>query len=209
MADISRREFVSTSLMAAMFGVRGLSFTKGTKGTKGTEGELLGIVPFVDEGSSPIGTLIAGSHRGRLVADLAKLDETKLVTPNDEFFIRTRYPDELKHDSPWTLRAFGHVRQETTLTLDDLRGDVVPMGLQLLECSGNSKRRKFGLLSSAEWSGIPIAKVLVPRIFNYYTKSGSPCVSSVRWAKRAIDSRIWSADLVHLNGFGSSLWASR
>ena len=50
---------------------------------------------------------------------------------------------------------------------------------------------------------------LVPRIFNYYTKSGSPCVSSVRWAKRAIDSRIWSADLVHLNGFGSSLWASR
>ena len=51
--------------------------------------------------------------------------------------------------------------------------------------------------------------ILVPRIFNYYTKSGSPCVSSVRWAKRAIDSRIWSADLVHLNGFGSSLWASR
>ena len=52
-------------------------------------------------------------------------------------------------------------------------------------------------------------RTLVPRIFNYYTKSGSPCVSSVRWAKRAIDSRIWSADLVHLNGFGSSLWASR
>ena len=54
-----------------------------------------------------------------------------------------------------------------------------------------------------------VATPLVPRIFNYYTKSGSPCVSSVRWAKRAIDSRIWSADLVHLNGFGSSLWASR
>ena len=54
-----------------------------------------------------------------------------------------------------------------------------------------------------------LTDALVPRIFNYYTKSGSPCVSSVRWAKRAIDSRIWSADLVHLNGFGSSLWASR
>ena len=54
-----------------------------------------------------------------------------------------------------------------------------------------------------------VSRLLVPRIFNYYTKSGSPCVSSVRWAKRAIDSRIWSADLVHLNGFGSSLWASR
>lgn len=39
--------------------------------------------------------MIAGSRRGRLVADLAKLDETKLVIPNDEFFIRTRYPDEL------------------------------------------------------------------------------------------------------------------
>ncbi len=131
MVDITRREFVSTSLMAAMLGVRGLAMTEGP------EGELLGIVPFVDEGRSPIGTLIAGSHQGRLVADLAKLDETKLVTPNDEFFIRTRYPDELKHDGPWTLRAFGHVRQETTMMLDNLRDDVEPMGLQLLECSGN------------------------------------------------------------------------
>ena len=159
MADITRREFVSTSLMAAMFGVRGFGL-RIPDGPDGPEGELLGIVPFVDEGRSPIATLIAGSHRGRLVADLAKLDETKLVTPNDAFFIRTRYPDELKHDGPWTLRTFGHVRQETTMRLDDLRDDVEPMGLQLLECSGNSKRRKFGLLSSAEWSGIPIAKVL-------------------------------------------------
>ena len=65
----------------------------------------------------------------------------------------------------------------------------------------------IGGTALAFWFWYPF--FLVPRIFNYYTKSGSPCVSSVRWAKRAIDSRIWSADLVHLNGFGSSLWASR
>ena len=44
MTDITRREFVSTSLMAAMFGVRGWARPKG---------ELLGIVPFVDAVAKP------------------------------------------------------------------------------------------------------------------------------------------------------------
>ena len=34
------------------------------------------------------------------------------------------------------------------------------MGTQLLECSGNTRFRKFGLLSSAEWSGIPLRAII-------------------------------------------------
>ena len=152
MTDVTRREFVGTSLVAAFFGSPGWAAL--------AEGELFGTVPFVEEGSSPIGTLIEGSHLGRLVVDLANLTDDTLVTPNDEFFIRTRYPDGLHPKGPWKIRARGHVREQTTIRLDSLLGDVEPMGLRLLECSGNSKRRKFGLLSSAEWSGIPIFKVI-------------------------------------------------
>ena len=36
----------------------------------------------------------------------------------------------------------------------------MPQGTVLLECSGNGRRRAFGLLSAAEWSGVPLAEVL-------------------------------------------------
>ena len=150
MSFVSRREFLGTSLLALASGRLHAE----------PDAELLGIVPFVEEGGSPIGTLIEGSHQGRLVVDLAKLDVDSLVTENDSFFIRTRYPDGLRVDGPWELKLRGHVREEKTIRLDGLLPHVEPMGLQLLECSGNSKFRKFGLLSSAEWSGIPIQRVL-------------------------------------------------
>lgn len=152
MPGVSRREFLFSSAAAATW------FGLGAYPTP--RGRLVGTVPFVEEGGSPIGTLIAGSHQGRLVFDLEKLDRSRLVTPNDEFFIRTRYPDGLTPDSPWTIHGHGHVRSEKQIRLDELFDDVEPMGLQLLECSGNSKFRKFGLLSSAEWSGVPIQKVI-------------------------------------------------
>ena len=150
MADVTRREFLGVTLSAAVAGI--------TVGFALENAELVEIVPFVEEGASPIGTLIEGSHQGRLVVDLAKLAERTLVTPNDEFFIRTRYPDGLHPEAPWTIQLRGHVRENKALLLDSLLGDVEPMGLQLLECSGNSKRRKFGLLSSAEWSGVPLPR---------------------------------------------------
>ena len=152
MPELSRREFLSSSaVVAAALGFGALA---------PVEGKRLGTVPFVEEGGSPIGTLIAGSHQGRLVYDLERVDEGRLVTPNEAFFIRTRYPDGLTPEHPWRIQVRGHVRRERGLTLDELLRDVEPMGAQLLECSGNSRFRKFGLLSSAEWSGIPIVKVI-------------------------------------------------
>ncbi len=152
MTDLTRRTFIGASLATLVAGKMSWS--------RSSEGELIDIVPFVEEGGSPIGTLIEGSHQGRLVVDLAKIRQESLVTPNDEFFIRTRYPDGLKHEGPWEIALRGHVREETTLRLSDIEGDAESMGSQLLECSGNSKFRKFGLLSSAEWSGVPVATIL-------------------------------------------------
>lgn len=155
MADLARRQFLGASLSAAAYGWLGFP-----RVGLGAASDLLGVVPFVDEGGSPIGTLIEGSHQGRLVVDLKALSRDKLTTPNDEFFIRTRYPDGLHHEGPWELAVRGLVHEETSLPLANLMDLVEDQGVQLLECSGNSKRREFGLLSSTEWSGVPIQRVI-------------------------------------------------
>ena len=147
----TRREFITGSLAA--LATTQLSFGH-------SDGDFLGNIDFVEEGGSPIGTLIEGSHQGRLVFDLAKLTREKLVVSNEEFFIRTRYPDGLNPENPWMLHGRGHVRAEQSFQLNEFLNDVDTMGIQVLECSGNSKRRKFGLLSSASWNGIPITKVI-------------------------------------------------
>ena len=117
-------------------------------------------IAFVEEGGSPIGELTPGSHKGRLVVDLAGITKGTRITPNDEFFIRTRYPDLFVAPDHWEIEIGGAVERTGRLSLDELVGDVSPMGVQLLECSGNSKFRKFGLLSAAEWSGIPMMHVM-------------------------------------------------
>lgn len=103
MTGVTRREFLETSVSAAVFGLPGWSAL--------ANGELLGTVAFVEEGRSPIGTLIAGSHQGRLVLDLETLTGDTLVTLNDAFFIRTRFPDGLHPKGGWTIETGGHVRE--------------------------------------------------------------------------------------------------
>jgi DMSO/TMAO reductase YedYZ molybdopterin-dependent catalytic subunit len=44
--------------------------------------------------------------------------------------------------------------------MDDLNPLVQPQGVQLLECSGNFVDAGFGLLSAADWAGVPIQQVL-------------------------------------------------
>ena len=85
-----------------------------------------------------------------------------LITPNEDFFIRTRYPDGLQHaaGAPWLIRIGGLVREPHTLLAGGLDERAEPQGTVLLECSGNGRRRAFGLLSAAEWSGVPLAQVL-------------------------------------------------
>jgi DMSO/TMAO reductase YedYZ molybdopterin-dependent catalytic subunit len=36
----------------------------------------------------------------------------------------------------------------------------VPLGPHLLECAGNSRAAHFGLMSAAQWTGVPLARVL-------------------------------------------------
>jgi len=46
------------------------------------------------------------------------------------------------------------------LTLEDLKTMVKPAGTHLMECAGNARSTRFGLLSVADWAGAPVSEVL-------------------------------------------------
>jgi DMSO/TMAO reductase YedYZ molybdopterin-dependent catalytic subunit len=125
-----------------------------------TRGTLVGNVPFVGESDVPLDTPFNQDLDGRLYTDLSGLEPDNLVIPNDDFYIRTRYPDLLVPPDPWTISVGGLVSMASELVLDDLLPLEAEQGTILLECSGNARGASFGLLSSADWSGIPLSAVL-------------------------------------------------
>lgn len=150
----SRRDFLAHSLALSVAGANRLQADPAS-----TQG-VIRTIPFVEEGDGATGVLLPGSHKGRLVVDLSRLSAATRITPNDGFFVRTRYPDLFTAPERWRIAIAGEVERSGRLALDELEGLVKPMGVQLLECSGNSKFRNFGLLSSAHWSGIPMEDVV-------------------------------------------------
>jgi DMSO/TMAO reductase YedYZ molybdopterin-dependent catalytic subunit len=116
-------------------------------------GEQLGIAPFMGESERPLEQAFGSGLDGRLFTDLSKLAPTNLVTLNDAFYVRTRYPDLLMPKDPWRIAVLG-LPEPVDLVLDELLPLSASQGTQLMECSGNTRSSSFGLLSSAEWTGI-------------------------------------------------------
>jgi len=125
----------------------------------------LGTVPFINEGEAPLETTLGVGLDGRLLTDLSALTATSLITPNEHFYVRTRFPDQLDPNVPWRIRINGLVDAESELGLDQILARERFFGTHLLECSGNSKNGHFGLLSAAEWHGVPLLELLdaIPR----------------------------------------------
>lgn len=125
-------------------------------------GEYLGPIPFTGGDPIPFHTLRNEGWDGRLYTDLGLVDFGRPLTPNDEFYVRTRFPDllDLEAMTPWHLAIEGLVAEPGELALDTLLPLVRSMGIHLLECSGNGRRAHFGLMSTAAWTGIPIGEVL-------------------------------------------------
>ena len=117
-------------------------------------GQQLGVAKFVGEGDRPLEQAFGSGLDGRLFTDLSKLDATNLVTPNEAFYIRTRYPDLLVPGGPWRISVLGLSGSPVDFLLDDLLPRAVDQGQHLMECSGNTRNASFGLLSSADWIGI-------------------------------------------------------
>jgi len=123
-------------------------------------GELSGVLGFVDDGDIELGVPFNVGWDGRLFTDLSTLGPDTLVTSNEMFYIRTRYPDQLDATAPWRIAVSGLVGGPAELALEDLLPLAGPRGVHLMECSGNSRGGSFGLLSAASWGGIRMEDIL-------------------------------------------------
>ncbi len=127
-------------------------------------GDLLGTLPLFRDRSQaqPFGVKISGQGLdARRITDLSILEPHTLITPNGLAYIRTEMPAAAaNHQGPWTLDATGLLAQPQLLKLDDLATLSTKMGPHLFECSGNGNPSNFGLMSVAEWEGIPLAEVV-------------------------------------------------
>lgn len=152
---LSRRK-----LLTGVLGLVGCSDRFNSASETGEEGTMLGTVPFTDE-QADLEVVSGEGLDGRLYTDLSKLKDDALVTPNETFYIRTRYPDLLDPNAPWKIALGGLVESPRDLELADLAPKVKKdLGPFVMECSGNGSGAGFGMLSAARWSGVLALDVL-------------------------------------------------
>jgi len=127
-------------------------------------GQLLGTLPlFRDRGQiQAFGVKYGGvGLDARMVTDLSILEPGKLITPNELAYIRTEIPAAAAaHTGPWTIEASGLLAKDGLLNLDAIARQSQSMGAHLFECSGNANPANFGLMSVAEWDGIPLTGIV-------------------------------------------------
>ena len=160
--SLTRRDFLSSALLLP-------ALARQTSAAR-----LIGTIPLVAPGTSapPFGRLLGNGLDARLFTDLSRLGaesalksairnpQSAMLTAADEFFVRTAYPRTLRETDPWTLRIGGLIEKAVELNLRDLDRQVTSGGRYLLECSGNSDPSNFGLISTADWEGVPLSALL-------------------------------------------------
>lgn len=121
--------------------------------------EYLGLSNLGPEATRPLDETYGEGLDGRRYVDLQDLDPDSLVLSNEDFYVRTREPDQIDL-SDWSLSLEGLVIEPLEVDIATLEGMATDQGVHLMECSGNGGGGRFGLLSAARWSGVPVADVL-------------------------------------------------
>lgn len=114
----------------------------------------------MNEGMAPVDTRMGEELDCRLYTDLSRIHENSLVTPSQTFYIRSGASELLPSSAAWTITLDGLVDRPVQLTIESLRRAARPLGRHLMECAGNVRLTRFGLISVADWSGVPVMDVL-------------------------------------------------
>ena len=160
---LTRREWLSASLLstgALLVGLDNLPDSQSAPAqSQRTGAKLLGTIPFLRESSLPTETLLGEELDGRLYADLSKLIPLETATASPHFYVRTRASHLLDQRKPWSVRL-GSNEHAVEISSEELQRQSRPQGLQLMECAGNTREAHFGMLSVADWTGVPIQFLL-------------------------------------------------
>jgi DMSO/TMAO reductase YedYZ molybdopterin-dependent catalytic subunit len=164
--SLSRRSFLSAALLAPALARQASDRAR-----------FVADVPLKTPGAAepPYGRLIGDGLDARLFTDLSELGnpqsairsqsaignpQSAMRTPTDRFFIRTAAPPHLPRADAWTIRVRGLGTPPVDLGLRDLEPAIAPPTRALLECSGNADPTNYGLMSVADWEGVPLPSVL-------------------------------------------------
>jgi DMSO/TMAO reductase YedYZ molybdopterin-dependent catalytic subunit len=92
------------------------------------------------------------------------------LTPTAQFYRRNHFPIPVLDPATWRLDVGGLVRQPLRLSLHELTHLPAETSVVTLECAGNGRQSfrpripgeqwGFGAVSTAEWTGVPLADVL-------------------------------------------------
>jgi len=124
------------------------------------DGEMLGIVPFAREGRPLMDIPIGEELDGRLYTDISALTPEQPVTPLEYFYLRTRASTLLKDADVQSIELSGLTGAPLRIGAQEMRAKARPMGRHLIECAGNTRDGRFGLISVADWTGVPLTEVL-------------------------------------------------
>ncbi len=125
-------------------------------------GKQVGNLDFAGESRAPLDTLTGSELDGRLYSDLSKLTRENPFPSTENFYVRTCAPNLLENENDWKIGLAGLLQKPTSLTMADLKKNVKPQGMHLMECSGNARSTRFGMLSAADWGGVPLSELLEP-----------------------------------------------
>ena len=165
-AEVTRRELLSGSILLAasvaasglaMIACRGHDDNPNESSFAG--GEFLNAMDFVEEGSMRMDVALGAELDGRLFFDHSALSVRDLVTPSDKFYVRTRASTLIDSKKPWSV-TLGGTRKAIHLSAKELHRRSEPLGKHLMECAGNAGRGHFGLISVANWNGVPVLSLL-------------------------------------------------
>ena len=163
---LNRRSFLNASLLSGsvfFLDFAGVAWP-GSLGTRQKDpspnGKLLGTLDFVDESSAPLDIVEGAELDGRLFSDLSTLEPENPITPTEKFYIRTCASKLLPDQATWQVKLGGLIDRPMKLGIESLRKAAKPIGTHLMECAGNVRQARFGLLSVGEWAGVPVSEIL-------------------------------------------------
>lgn len=163
---LSRRELLRGSLLASGALLTGFERIhlhepgQSRQANRFRGGKMIGTLEFTEEARVPMGTAFGDELDGRMYTDLSKLTDENPVLGADAFYIRTCASQLLAGQRPWTVMVGGLVEKPFNLAMADLEKMAKPMGSHLMECAGNSRQIHFGMMSVADWTGVPISQIL-------------------------------------------------
>ena len=162
---ISRRELLG-SLVAGgtlLLGFEELAWAKSAQVRAKNPfagGRQIGVVEFSQEAPVAMDTALGEGLDGRMYTDLSRLTEETAIVASEGFYIRTRASALLKQQENWMVQVSGLGAKPVQLSLEELKKSAQPMGVHVMECAGNTRSVHFGLMSAAEWSGVPLVELL-------------------------------------------------